>query len=445
MFKVYIFLILLPFFSISQIVSYELQNSWSIFDVQDLYTSSNLPDYIGEINYDVEGYKVLYYTPNEDGDLVLASGAVFLPVNTNCDAPILSWQHGTVVSDMGVPSQNIDDSNVIGIVSASHGYVVVMSDYLGLGEGEGIHNYCHSDTESSAVVDLIIQGKNLANTQGVNTNNQLFLMGYSQGGHATMATVKEIEANFSNTLSITASAPMAGPYSMSIAQTTMLDDVYPNPGYFPYVIYSYQNVYDNIYDSPIEIFKPGFENIFDLYDGTYSMTEINEEIWSIGQELYDIDQSEFIPLNMLNLDYFYNYSINEDHPFRIALQDNDLLDFIPQSPMRLIHCNGDDNVPYDNSVMAFDSFSMLASEELVLLDGGTFNHSECASFAIQSAKIFFDSLAEFCSSTFLLEDSDERRLIRSFDSFGRIINPENSGRFIFSIYDDGFVKKNIIF
>ena len=147
MFKVYIFLILLPFFSISQIVSYELQNSWSIFDVQDLYTSSNLPDYIGEINYDVEGYKVLYYTPNEDGDLVLASGAVFLPVNTNCDAPILSWQHGTVVSDMGVPSQNIDDSNVIGIVSASHGYVVVMSDYLGLGEGEGIHNYCHSDTE----------------------------------------------------------------------------------------------------------------------------------------------------------------------------------------------------------------------------------------------------------------------------------------------------------
>ena len=72
-------------------------------------------------------------------------------------------------------------------------------------------------------------------------------MGYSQGGHATMATVKELEINFINELTVTASAPMAGPYSMSEAQAEMLNTVYPNPGYFPYIIFAYQNVYNNLY------------------------------------------------------------------------------------------------------------------------------------------------------------------------------------------------------
>ena len=65
---------------------------------------------------------------------------------------------------------------------------------IGLGEGEGIHNYMHAETEASATIDLIIYGKELAyELLGVSSNNQLFLFGYSQGGHATMAAVKEIE------------------------------------------------------------------------------------------------------------------------------------------------------------------------------------------------------------------------------------------------------------
>ena len=70
--------------------------------------------------------------------------------------------------------------------------------------------------------------------------------------------------------------------------------------------------------------------------------------------------------------------------------DNDLIDFSPQSPMMILHCNGDDNVPYENAIMAYDSFIELGSEDVFLLDGGNFNHSECALFSIISAKMWFD-------------------------------------------------------
>ena len=150
--------------------------------------------------------------------------------------------------------------------------MTLMSDYLGLGEGEGDHNYCHSKTEASAIINLILASKDFAESQGVGVGEQLFLMGYSQGGHSTMAAVKEIEENYANQLSLTASCPMAGPYSsMSTAQITMLDVVYPNPGYFPYVIFSYQRVYGNLYNTPEELFMPGFESLLELYDGNYSM------------------------------------------------------------------------------------------------------------------------------------------------------------------------------
>ena len=437
-------LLFFPFIVFSQVIDFSLEQTWSIYDVQDIYTFSFLPDYVGDINYPVEAYKISYLTPNEDGDSVIASGVIFIPVESTCPLPILSWQHGTIVSDSAAPSEKIDD-NIIGVVSASHGYVVVMSDYLGLGSGEGFHNYCHSSTEASAVIDLIINSKDLISSFGLELNNQLFLMGYSQGGHATMATVKDIEANWSDELVITASSPMAGPYSMSEAQTaTLVSEGYPNPGYFPYVIFSYQNVYDNIYENKSDIFKDGFENLLDMYDGTYSMSEINNEIWSIANDLYNIPSSEFMPLDMFDLDYFFNFSQDENHPFRLALEANDLLNFTPQSPMSIIHCNGDDNVPYENALMAYENFESLAQEELILLDGGNFNHNECASSSIISGKLFFDTYAQFCNQSLIEDNRVVENVSLLFDVLGRNVISSSNSSFLFKQYDDGSFEKIFI-
>ena len=71
-------------------------------------------------------------------------------------------------------------------------------------------------------------------------NNQLFIAGYSEGGYATMATVKEIEENY-NDINITMSFPMAGAYDLSgtMVELMLSEEVYPDPFYLPFFIPPY--------------------------------------------------------------------------------------------------------------------------------------------------------------------------------------------------------------
>jgi hypothetical protein len=431
------YLILLFFiyiYSFSQIISYELIESWTLEDVQDIYDSNSFPENTGQINFEVDGYKILYLTPNHNGNLVLCSGAIYLPKATTCPTPVLSWQHGTAVKDSAAPSNMKSNNKRIGVIGASHGYIVTMSDFIGLGEGIGFHNYVHADTEASSIIDLIIFGKDFAYDKGVMPSEQLFLMGYSQGGHATMAAVKEIQENDSLNIQVTGSVPMAGPYSMSEAQTDMLNNAieYPNPGYLPYVLFGYHNIYNlfsNINDVLIE---PYSQYLFSMYSGEYNMTEINETL-------------PVNPIDIFQPQYYEDFLTTENHPFKLALIDNDVYNFIPESPMRLIHCNGDDNVTYENSIIAFNYFINGGSTDVELWDGGNFDHSTCAFFAIIGAKIWIDSLSEICEP-YISDISNlhkpSKQLIYASDILGRKTN--EFAHLKINIYNDGSVEKEYI-
>ena len=58
-----------------------------------------------------------------------------------------------------------------------------------------------------------------------------------------------------------------------------------------------------------------------------------------------------------------------------------------------MHCNADDNVPYENATMAHTAFIEAGNaEEITLIDGGNFNHNDCATFSVISAKLWFDTM-----------------------------------------------------
>ncbi|MFN0074264.1 MAG: lipase family protein, partial [Chloroflexota bacterium] len=99
-------------------------------------------------------------------------------------------------------------------VFASYGYAVVVADYLGLGSSPGYQAYCHARSEATCVVDALRAGKSLCASNNVTLNAQLFLAGYSQGGHVTMAAHRELETFHTNEFTVTASAPCAGPYDL---------------------------------------------------------------------------------------------------------------------------------------------------------------------------------------------------------------------------------------
>ena len=204
-------------------------------------------------------YKVTYLTPNVQGVSSTASGLLVAPDNFNKSYPILCYQHGTSSSRTDVPSHLNGESQLVAALSAM-GYFAVAPDYLGLGDSPGFHPYVPAETEASAGVDIVRAGRDFAAQLGLLLNNQVFVTGYSQGGHAAMALHRMLELQLSNEFTVTAAAPMSGPYSIGEIMRGLIlsEEEYFFPAYIPNTILSYQMMYGNLYTSLGEVFKPAY-------------------------------------------------------------------------------------------------------------------------------------------------------------------------------------------
>jgi len=338
-----------------------------------------------QLNYDVDLYKIDYNTIDPEGNPTLASGLVIVPKSPTKSFPIMSYQHGTTLIKTNVASQLKGDFSVLPFL-ASDGYVMSCPDYLGFGDGTKLHPYLHAKSEASATIDMLRATRLLCKSKGVLLNNQLFLIGYSQGGHATMATLKTIEEQYSTEFTVTACAPMAGPYDLSGVQLNfvMRDSAYATPGYLPYVLFAYNPIY-KMYPSLKTVFLPGYYDEFSPYFGdnpTHELSVVNS-LWP----------ASMIPLAVLQPLIVYSILQVPNDPLVQALKDNDLYNWAPVSPMLLCHCDSDEQVTFQNSVVAYNSFRKNNSTNVTLfmpLHGGT--HETCVVPSFIRAISWFDSL-----------------------------------------------------
>ena len=154
------------------------------------------------------------------------SGAMFIPVgvDSNCDLPIHTYMHGTIFERNQAPSF-MSIEGILGYLMSSPGYIVLMPDYVGLGESQLMHPYVHAQSEADAGIYMIEAISTFTEDLNFTLNDEIFISGYSQGGHAAMAMNKEIQENWSDSYEVTASTPMAGPYDMSGVQAILSVDV----------------------------------------------------------------------------------------------------------------------------------------------------------------------------------------------------------------------------
>ena len=219
-------------------------SSQVLVSVTDLgFFSKNAINFLGITNaeYDIQMYKVTYNTTDNANANVEASGMIAVPINATCDSvPIALYGHGTVLLREDVPSRDNVEST-LGKAFASRGYVTVMPDYLGLGDLNGFHPYQHAESEARVSVDMMRAAVEfIKDSLAYSFNHQVFLSGYSQGGHTAMATSKYIEDNsLESELNIIASAPLSGAYFASKNQMDELlyDVPYGSPGYI--VLFNY--------------------------------------------------------------------------------------------------------------------------------------------------------------------------------------------------------------
>ena len=76
-----------------------------------------------------------------------------------------------------------------------------------------------------------------------------------------------------------------------------------------------------------------------------------------------------------------------DHPLRVALQENNLWDWLPQASMHMLHGKGDELVPYENSQMAYDQFLVNGAQDIHLepIPENFGGHSDVAPWALFGA------------------------------------------------------------
>lgn len=308
--------------------------------------------------YPIKVYRLTYRTRTPDGQETTASGAVLVPTASQA-LPVLSYQHGTLVpsSEGQAPSYYAQDSDVWSIVSvlASTGYVVSAPDYLGYGASKALpHPYQHAASLASTSADMLRATREFCAQQRVSVNQKNFLLGYSEGGYATMALHKLLQEKYASTLPVTASAPGAGAYHTSAFVRYILNSTQPLNFLSTYVWAL--RTYDRIY----ALNRP----YASYYQEPYATRLQADPFATVPTEQNQLFTASFRQ-GVLN---------NSDAAFNKALTDNDVYDWKPTAPLALFHGTADDYVPFFNSQDAYDAMQKQGASQVELhpIQGG--NH-----------------------------------------------------------------------
>jgi hypothetical protein len=343
----------------------------------------SLIDYFTYKKYSVQAIKIIYTTIDGKGFPTTASGVVFLPaVTSTTQMPVFTYLHGTLTRDLDAPSMLKGIESVIGWIMAMDGYIAIEPDYLGMGDGSGIHPYLHADSEASASVDMMKAVMEFCSSSGVNSkpNGNLYLSGYSQGAHAALATQRELQAHPLPGLSLRKTIAGSGAYSLSSIQKKYVFDHpdYINPSFIPYLLLGYQNVYGNLWSNIDKVFVPPYSStIPGLFNGQYTVDEIDNQLpitW----------KSMFVPSYLSDFQYKYF------NPINTALRANDVINWKPVSDLHLYFCTCDEQVANENSLLAYLMFLLKGSRKVTCLPIGPFSHFDCAPFVLLLAKIHSD-------------------------------------------------------
>jgi pimeloyl-ACP methyl ester carboxylesterase len=339
--------------------------------------------------YGVKWYKVVYETIDPVGGRTIASGGLFLPQNAGNNLPLFSFSHGTVTTTNDVASvlsNPPSETDWAGLAFATSGYATVLADLLGLGSSPGLHPYLHARSEATASVDMLRAARNFCASNSIGLSGQLFIAGYSQGGHICMALHRELETYHADEFTITASAPMAGPYDMS---GTELNDILsprcpPNPYYAAYVLVAYQSVYSLAPSFCDMVLPPYCTTIPPLFNGNTGSGTINSAMPACGMS------------TILTPDALFSVTNDPASPLLLALRDNDLYQWTPIAPMQMYHCDGDQDVLPANTQVAYSNFMARGATQVLppINPAPGADHSGCVLPSLIDAKTWFDTFKQ---------------------------------------------------
>lgn len=324
---------------------------------------------------DVKAYRITYKTKNTDGTEVLASGALIVPTAIGNESfPMISLQHGTIFDDAQAPSYFTTSADVnAGTLFASNRYIVACPDYIGYGESKSVpHPYLHRQTEAQASLDMLRAARDFVTQNDISWDKQVFLAGYSQGGHSTMSMLKMMEEQFPDEFRITAASCGAGPYNVEgFMQDLATKTTHGNASYnnlYVWVLQTYNRVYG--LNRPMSAYfkEPYAADV----QANGNRSSINT---SINNAFSDAFKAAIVS--------------GSDADLLKAVRDNNVYDWKPKTPLMLVHGTADQQVFYRNSTDAYAAMKARGVTDISLTPAEGKDHGTAIQDFILGTYTFF--------------------------------------------------------
>ncbi|WP_418317882.1 alpha/beta hydrolase family protein [Piscinibacter sakaiensis] len=287
----------------------------------------------------VTNYRLSYRTIDGFGRELTASGLLSVPDKPPVVAsPVISYQHGTIFYNAEAPSVDAS-AGTVPVLLASMGFVVVAADYVGYGDSQGEeHPYLLAKPTAAAVLDLLTAARSWRSQNHIADNGQLFLLGYSEGGYATMAAHRELQARQGpDPDALVMNIAGAGPYDVGVTLDELLRRVRR--------------------DNPVlaALVSPGLlRNL-----GSSLRNEVRR---ALLREL--IPEDADVSFQSTFIDHF----LADD---RAAIErDCNVHDWRPQAPLWMFHGRDDETVPYAAALSALNAMQARAAPQVALIDCG---------------------------------------------------------------------------
>lgn len=350
-------------------------------------------------------YKLFYNIKvPETGAVEKVSGLVAVPDGIGASASLVSYQHGTVLDSVTVPSNVIktdasgaiqwrDASTLVNVVRfAGNGYILSAADYLGKGVSTTQEAYAVKGTTNQTNLDMLQATSKVLNNLNI-APDKLFLTGQSQGGLNTQWLTQALE---SMSVPITASAAMT-PFNDLVASFqawTSADRLTPNNGHDPVpwlpptiaiALSSYQKYYNinGLVDTAIKSEYLAQIKQYLSNENYYDWNKATNANWPItsGGSVAGITAKEMLVSGFSN-----SYTSPQVSQFFQQLRANSAYDWNYTTPIKFYYGTADEVLPVN-----------VVTKPLVL--GGPLVSSQVALNATHMGTFLYSLFANNSSST----------------------------------------------
>ncbi len=352
--------------------------SYSKWQLRVLIRLARLPEGL-PVTCSIELYRVVYWTQHL-GKAERVSGLFAIPCRAEPKATVM-WLHGTSVQrDFAPSTPTREEGLLISAAYSGNSYLTIAPDYVGLGQSQSYHPYLYTPTTVNAARDLLTAAQSVSATMSIPWKSKFFLAGFSQGGSATAAVQRSIEADPPQNVDLVAAAAMAPALNLAeiTVPTALRSQAVSSSLYLAYIVHSYSKIYNH---EPNTVLTDHYAAILsELYSGA---KDSNTVIAALPKD----------PESMLRPEFLRGFNESQDSWFRDALVENEAFNWTPKNELRMFVGNRDVDVPAADARAAYKSMKA-NNGNVSLVEVGPYDHDGVVTRSVPRSLNWFNQILE---------------------------------------------------